>query len=189
MLLCVKEAKQHSSLNTCLALSTPLRCRTKKKTLHIAHIYKEMPFVLSYSFISAIALQTERANTMLFLTLILLLVCIGLIVYYLLLRQRYQYFSLRGIPTPSFQFFYGHLKTLWNAASYHRQLESWTKQYGKIYGIYEGSLPIFVVSAPDFLQEVFVKQFVVFLVFFSSLSFYIAFLFFFTIVFIYGFLL
>ena len=94
--------------------------------------------------------------------LILLLIFIGLAVYYLVLRQRYQYFHVRGIPTPPFQFFYGHLKTLWNAASYHRQLESWTKQYGKIYGIYEGRLPIFVVSDPDFLHEVFIEQFSVF---------------------------
>ncbi len=92
--------------------------------------------------------------------MILFLVCIGRTTYYLfLLRQRYRYFSRRGIPTPPFRFFFGHLKTLWNAASFHRQLESWTKQYGKIYGIYQGTVPTFVVSDPDFLQEVFVKQF------------------------------
>jgi len=100
---------------------------------------------------------------MLLLPLSLLVIFIGLLIYYLLLlRQRYQYFSQRGIPTPRFQFFFGHLKTLWNTASYHRQLETWAKQYGKIYGIYEGTLPIFVVSDPDFIQEVFVKQFSVF---------------------------
>jgi len=54
---------------------------------------------------------------MLLLSLILLLICIGLTIYYFLeLRQRYQYFRQRGIPTPSFRFFYGHLKTLWNQA-------------------------------------------------------------------------
>ena len=95
--------------------------------------------------------------------MILLLICIGLTIYYFfLLRQRYQYFRRRGIPTPPFRFFFGHLKTLWDTASFHRQLESWTKQYGKIYGIYQGTVPTFVVSDPDFLQEVFVKQFSVF---------------------------
>jgi cytochrome P450 len=95
--------------------------------------------------------------------MILLFICIGLTTYYFFLfRQRYQYFSQRGIPTPPFRFFFGHFKTLWNAASFHRQLESWTKQYGKIYGIYQGTVPTFVVSDPDFLQEVFVKQFFVF---------------------------
>ncbi|CAF1151823.1 unnamed protein product [Adineta steineri] len=100
---------------------------------------------------------------MLLLSIILLFICIGLIIYYLLLlRQRYQYFSRRGIPTPPFRFFFGHLRTLWSCASFHRQLESWTKQYGKIYGIYQGSVPTFVASDPDFLHEVFIKQFLVF---------------------------
>ena len=100
---------------------------------------------------------------MLPLSIILLLICIGLATYYFfLLQQRYQYFRRRGIPTPPFPFFFGHLKPLWNAASFHRQLESWTKEYGKIYGIYQGTVPTFVVSDPDFLQEVFVKQFSVF---------------------------
>lgn len=100
---------------------------------------------------------------MLSLSLFLLVVFIGLLTYYLfLIRQRYQYFSQRGIPVPPFTFFFGHFKTLWNNGSYHRQLETWTKQYGKIYGIYEGTLPVFVVSDPDFLQEVFIKQFSVF---------------------------
>ncbi|CAF1058719.1 unnamed protein product [Adineta steineri] len=97
---------------------------------------------------------------MLLLFLIALILCIGITIYYLLgLRQRYKYFDQRGISTPPYEFFYGHLKTLWNSASYHRQLESWTKEYGKIYGIYEGAVPTLVVSDPNFLQEVFIKQF------------------------------
>ncbi len=100
---------------------------------------------------------------MLLLSMILFLVCIGLMTYYLLLLwKRYQYFSRRGIPMPPFRFFFGHFKTLWNTTSFHRQHETWTKQYGKIYGIYQGTVPTFVVSDPDFLQEVFVKQFFAF---------------------------
>lgn len=100
---------------------------------------------------------------MVILPAILFLICIVLAIYYLfLLHQRYDYFSRRGIPTPKFHFFYGHLKILWNSKFFHRQLESWTKQYGRIYGIYQGTVPIFVVSDPDFLHEVFVKQFNVF---------------------------
>ncbi|CAF1636168.1 unnamed protein product, partial [Rotaria sp. Silwood1] len=97
------------------------------------------------------------------LSMVLFLICIGLLSYYFfLLQQLYRYFSRRGIPTPPFHFFFGHLKTLWNTPAFHRQLESWTKQYGKIYGIYQGTTPTFVVSDPDFLQEVFVKQFAAF---------------------------
>lgn len=100
---------------------------------------------------------------MLSLCMVLLLVCVGLGTgYYYRRRQRYQYFSQRGIRTPTTHFLFGHLKTLWSAESFHRQLESWTKQYGKIYGIYQGTVPTLVVSDPDFLQEVFVKQFHVF---------------------------
>ncbi|CAF3375164.1 unnamed protein product [Rotaria socialis] len=97
------------------------------------------------------------------LFLVLFLICIGLLGYYFfLLQQLHRYFSRRGIPTPPFHFFFGHLKTLWNTPAFHRQLESWTKQYGQIYGIYQGTTPTFVVSDPDFLQEVFVKQFAAF---------------------------
>ena len=97
---------------------------------------------------------------MLYLSITLLFLLIGLIIYCLFLRQqRYQYFRKRGISTPPFRFFFGHLKTLWNVASFYRQLENWSKQYGRIYGIYQGAIPALVVSDPDFLQEVFVKQF------------------------------
>ncbi|UJR24390.1 hypothetical protein I4U23_005767 [Adineta vaga] len=100
---------------------------------------------------------------MFFLPIILFIILILLLIYYVfLLQQRYEYFNQRHIPTPPFQFFFGHFKTLWNSSSYHRQLENWTKEYGKIFGIYEGSLPIFVVSDPDFLQEAFIKQFSIF---------------------------
>ena len=69
---------------------------------------------------------------MLFLCIILPLVIIGLLTYYFFqLKHRYQYFAERGIPTPPFQLFFGHLKQLWNLPFYHRQLESWTKQYGE----------------------------------------------------------
>jgi len=97
------------------------------------------------------------------LSLILLFIAIGLVTYYILqIRKRYQYFVERNIPTPPFQYIFGHLRTFWNVPSFHRQLESWTKQYGKIYGVFQGASPTFVVSDPDFLQEVFIKQFHVF---------------------------
>ncbi|UJR12510.1 hypothetical protein I4U23_016685 [Adineta vaga] len=97
---------------------------------------------------------------MLLLPIILLFILINLTIYYLiLLQQRYRYFRQRGISTPPFRFFFGHMKTLWNVPAFHRQLENWSKQYGKIYGIYQGTTPTFIVSDPDFLQEVFVKQF------------------------------
>ena len=47
---------------------------------------------------------------MVLLPIILLLVFVSLLIYYIfLLSQRHQYFSQRGIPTPPFSFFLGHL--------------------------------------------------------------------------------
>lgn len=36
------------------------------------------------------------------------------------------------IPAPPFESFLSHIRTLWYAPAYHRQLSSWTKQYEKI---------------------------------------------------------
>lgn len=38
-------------------------------------------------------------------------------------------------------------------------LQKWTQKYGKVYGFYEGHLPILVTSDVDVIQEVFIKQF------------------------------
>ncbi|CAF1579102.1 unnamed protein product, partial [Didymodactylos carnosus] len=65
----------------------------------------------------------------------------------------------RQIPGPTPSYFFGHVRTLWNAKSPSRQLVEWSKQFGKIYGIFEGTRPFYIVSDVDFLQEVFIKQF------------------------------
>jgi cytochrome P450 family 6 len=75
------------------------------------------------------------------------------------IRRKYYYFKKAHIPGPIPTFLFGNLGILWQAPHYFRQLESWTHQYGKIYGIFEGTLPIYVVSDLDFIEEVFIKQF------------------------------
>ena len=35
----------------------------------------------------------------------------------------------------------------------------WEKKYGKRFGYYEGPKPILVTSEPEFIKEVFVRQF------------------------------
>ena len=95
-----------------------------------------------------------------FVTAILLacFVCL-LTIYFLTLKSRYSYFRLRNIPGPSPTFFFGHLDTIWSTKSYSRQLQSWTQQYGPIYGLFEGTRPLYIVSDVDFLQQVFIQQF------------------------------
>jgi hypothetical protein len=95
-----------------------------------------------------------------FLTLILLTVVLCLIVAYLWnLKCQYDYFKRHNIPGPPPTFLFGHYLTFWSTDSYSRQLEQWTKQYGSIYGLFEGSRPMYVVSDVDFIQEVYIKQF------------------------------
>jgi len=82
-----------------------------------------------------------------------------LILYLRTIHKSYNYFKERNIPGPPHQFFFGHLKTLWSTTRYSKQLKEWTHKYGSIYGLYEGTRPLYIVSDVDFLQEVFIKQF------------------------------
>jgi cytochrome P450 len=75
------------------------------------------------------------------------------------INSRYDYFKRHHIPGPSPRFFYGHLKEFWSTNTYSKQLQEWTRQYGSIYGLFEGTRPMYVVSDVDFLQEVYIKQF------------------------------
>jgi len=94
------------------------------------------------------------------LTLILITSAIVLFTLYLwTINKRYNHFKHRNIPTPPHQFFYGHYKELWSTNAFSKQLQQWTRQYGSIYGLYEGTRPMYVVSDVDFLQEVYIKQF------------------------------
>jgi cytochrome P450 len=95
-----------------------------------------------------------------YLTLILITIVICLIVTYLWkLKSKYDYFKRHNLPGPSPIFLFGHYLSFWSTRQYSRDIEKWTKQYGSIYGLFEGSCPMYVVSDADFLQEVYIKQF------------------------------
>jgi cytochrome P450 len=95
-----------------------------------------------------------------FATVALLTVCFCLAVAYIwTLKSRYDYFKHRNIPGPLPRFFFGHSLTLWNTESNVRQIREWSTKFGSIYGLFEGTRPIYVVSDIEFLQEVFIKQF------------------------------
>ncbi len=63
-----------------------------------------------------------------------------------------------NIETPEYKFFWGNTEELF-AKQYSNCLREWTKKYGKLYGYYEGHLPILVTSDVDMVNEIFVKQF------------------------------
>ena len=91
---------------------------------------------------------------------ILLAIFIVLISIYIIeLRSRLDFFKRQNIPGPPGRLFFGHCLTLWTAISPIRLIQNWTRQYGSIYGIFEGAQPVYVVSDVNFLQEVYIKQF------------------------------
>jgi cytochrome P450 len=92
------------------------------------------------------------------ITLITTVVCL-IIVYLWIINSRYDYFKRRNIPGPLPRFFYGHCKEFWSTETYSKQLQEWARQYGSIYGLFDGTRPMYVVSDVDFLQEVYIKQF------------------------------
>lgn len=98
---------------------------------------------------------------MIFLTTVLLLLVVALVLslYLWKIKLSYSYFKDRSIPTPPFNFFFGHYKKIWSIKGISRQFQKWTSSYGSIYGLYEGTRPVYVVSNVEFLHEVFVKQF------------------------------
>lgn len=94
------------------------------------------------------------------LTIILLTTVTCLIAGYVwTLKSRYDHFKQRGLAGPQPILFFGHYCKLWSLSDLSEQLRRWTRQYGSIYGLFEGTRPMYVVSDVNFLYEVFVKQF------------------------------
>jgi cytochrome P450 len=77
-----------------------------------------------------------------------------------LIYNRFCYFSNRSIPCPPISsILFGHLSDLWAAKSYSEQLHKWTHQYGSVYGLFEGTRPVYVISDIKFIEEIFITQF------------------------------
>lgn len=93
-------------------------------------------------------------NMMLLIYIFFLIIVLSF--YYV--RRRYNYWNERGIdgPKPTFPFGY----TLDKARYDPFDLEiKWLKSYGKLYGVYTGLLPTLIVSDPDLIKQIFVKDF------------------------------
>jgi cytochrome P450 len=90
--------------------------------------------------------------------ILLIFILLFLIVY--LIYKRFCYFSNRSIPSPPISsLIFGHLTDLWSAKLYSEQLQKWTRQYGSVYGLFEGTRPVYVTSDINFIEEVFITQF------------------------------
>ncbi len=91
--------------------------------------------------------------------------------YLLYIKRRYRYLKSIGYDGPKPTFFIGNLAefaTKDNSIQidqskpiinhYSKTLQRWTKQYGKIYGYFEGHSPVIVLADPDLVSEVFLNQ-------------------------------
>ncbi|KAM7293516.1 cytochrome P450 3A14 isoform X1 [Ixodes scapularis] len=73
-------------------------------------------------------------------------------------QKTFSYFKDIGIPGPKPNLLWGNLK------EYHEKelvqaVKKWCKQYGDIFGFYNGDVPMLVVRDLEFLKYVFVKNF------------------------------
>ncbi|CAF3981022.1 unnamed protein product [Rotaria sordida] len=92
------------------------------------------------------------------ISILFIFIIIFLFVY--LLYNHFCYFSNRSIPSPPIHsIIFGHLYDLWSAKSYSEQLRQWTRQYGSVYGLFEGTRPHYVISNIKVMEEIFITQF------------------------------
>nr|APA31882.1 cytochrome p450 06345 [Brachionus plicatilis] len=70
----------------------------------------------------------------------------------------YQFFKKRGIKTPPIEFIFGNVRQTFRNKNISEQLYEWTKNYGKVYGFFEGHQPVLVTSDIDIIQNCLIKQ-------------------------------
>lgn len=74
------------------------------------------------------------------------------------LRRKHQQrlFRRYGIPGPEPSLFFGNWKQL--KEDRLKIMDDWIREYGKVFGFYEGEVPKVVISDLDMIKECFVKQ-------------------------------
>ncbi|CAN8008001.1 unnamed protein product, partial [Ixodes pacificus] len=73
-------------------------------------------------------------------------------------KKTFSYFKDIGIPGPKPNIIWGNLWE-YHENGFYRALNKWCKEYGDIFGFYNGDVPILVVRDLEFLKHVFVKNF------------------------------
>ncbi|CAF1110689.1 unnamed protein product [Rotaria sordida] len=89
----------------------------------------------------------------------LILITIILILYLIHIYRCYLFFKCRGIDGPRPTFFLGNVADFARTKRISISIHNWTKQFGRIYGYFEGHTPVFVISEPDILDKIFRKYF------------------------------
>jgi cytochrome P450 family 3 subfamily A len=92
-----------------------------------------------------------------FVTLILLSVI--LIIYLIYIFWCYKFFKRLGIDGPRPRFFLGNVEDFARTKRISISIQNWTKQFGRIYGYFEGHTPVLVISDPNILEYIFLRYF------------------------------
>ena len=87
------------------------------------------------------------------------LVIVLLAAYLWYVRSAFNFFTRLNIPGPRPTFIFGNFLDIIKSRRLSLTLHEWTRKYGRVFGFFEGTTPILVVSDPDILQEVFIKSF------------------------------
>lgn len=85
------------------------------------------------------------------------LILISIVTYYF---WHWTFWKRRGLPGPWGVPIFGKAGAMLEGSfppGY--TLQKWTKEYGKIYGFTEGMQKVMVISDPDLVQEILVKQY------------------------------
>uniref|UniRef100_A0A1I7TA16 Cytochrome P450 n=1 Tax=Caenorhabditis tropicalis TaxID=1561998 RepID=A0A1I7TA16_9PELO len=89
--------------------------------------------------------------------MIFLLVILAISTYYL---YQWTFWKRRGVPGPWGVPVFGKSGTMLDdTVPPPLVIQKWTQKYGKIFGFMEGAQKVMVISDPDLVQEVFVKQY------------------------------
>jgi cytochrome P450 len=87
------------------------------------------------------------------------LISIILTIYLIHISRCYTFFKRLGIDGPSPTFFLGNVADFARTQRISISIRNWTKQFGRIYGYFEGHTPVLVISDPDILNKIFLKYF------------------------------
>lgn len=95
-----------------------------------------------------------------FTFILLLFIFITLLAIYLFhIHRCYAFFKQLGIKGPEPTFLFGNLADFVKTKRISISIQNWTRQFGRIYGYFEGHTPVLVISDPDLLHDVFIKHF------------------------------
>lgn len=87
------------------------------------------------------------------------LILILLSIYLIYISWCYKFFKRLGINGPDPVFFFGNVADFARTQRISMSIHNWTKQFGRIYGYFEGHTPVLVISDPNILNQIFLKYF------------------------------